>query len=131
VPGLGLLEISRHCKNQPETFPLRLTAKPASAITPLPNKGRAAGSGTAEAAVSEPESGRGRRQRCRASSAGPARISCLICGDGRFLRRFHFRVASPHEFPVGGRWGNIRRRKTRYLADAERIPRLHRWGDRL
>jgi len=31
-----------------ETFPLRLTAKPVSAITPLPNNGRAAGSGTGE-----------------------------------------------------------------------------------
>jgi hypothetical protein len=31
-----------------ETFPRRLTAKPASAITQLPNKGRAAGSGVAK-----------------------------------------------------------------------------------
>jgi hypothetical protein len=31
-----------------ETSPLRLTAKPASAIKPLPNKGRAAGRGVAQ-----------------------------------------------------------------------------------
>ena len=91
----------------PETFPRRRHATPASANTPLPNKGRAAGSGTAEAGLTVPEiwmrpsgpskSPKTRRFSGESSAAGPpdkkfggprvtSNVSVEVDGKSRGLR---------------------------------------------